>query len=576
MSSQSPTKMSQSPPKASCSFDRIVMGARFRRWSQRRHTWAAADAVTWFAAVWIAALVRRLYVAAPLGLPWLAATSMLAAGVFVGCATWRGLYGRGRVRGSYDEIIRLVQASALTGLVLVGVAVLPVRPGAIAGTIPVLATMVALAGALSLRVLARVVRARAGAALAPAADQIPTIMLGAGSAGRALIEQLRTDRDSHCQPIALLDDDPAKLGARVGGMTVLGDRSKLAELTWRYEARQLIVCVANADAATLREIRRQAGGLGLDMLVLPSQTERLGRPLTVADVRSVSLEDLIGRTHLPTDDDALRALLSGKSVLVTGAGGSLGAEITQRVAHLGASPITMLDIDQPALHTVQIDVQRLGKPLPEAVIADIRELHQVREAFEISQPTVVIHAAAIHDAPKLQASPEEAWRSNVIGTANVVESARAHNVALFVNVSSFAAEDPQTTLGASELLAERLTRSVATDAAGTFLSVRLPELVGSRHGALTALTEQLRRGLRVPSGDESPTSFLRVADAAQLVLDAMVHANSGRTYTISSDETTDLEDVAQALAWAGLPRDHSRSGAHRSAEAGAYAESTQP
>lgn len=551
MSSSSSTTAPENRPKPAPAVDRLITSVRVRRWARRRYAWAAVDAATWFVAVWVAAAIRRLYVSAPLGVFWLCVMALVTAVVFRGAASWRGLYDRGRVRGSYDEVMRLVQASLLTGLVTVAVSMLPFGPGAVAGTIPVLATLIALSGTLSLRLLARVARARISAL---AASQVPTIVLGAGAAARELLAQLRSSHDSPYQLVALLDDDSAKLGARVGGMRVLGDRSRLAELTWRYEIRQLLVCIADAEAGTLRGICADADRLGLDVLVLPSESERLGRPLTVSDFRKVRLDDLVGRARVSADDQALRALLGGKRVLVTGAGGALGAEITRRLSHLGAGPITVVDIDQPALHAAQLDVHRLGNSLPEAVIADVRDPQQVNEAFDMATPDVVIHAAAVHDAPRVEALPEEAWRTNVIGTANVLESARAHEASVFVNVSSYAADNPRTTLGASELLAERLTRSVASNTDGTFISVRLPDLVGVRHGALPVIQEQLRRDLPVGGPEADHVGLLRVSDAAQLVLEAVAGAHSGSTYTVHGGQNTGVEDVAQALAWSGSPQ----------------------
>ncbi len=530
--------------------DRLLASARVRRWARSRHAWAVADASTWFVAIGIAALIRRLYVSEPLDLAWLAATSLLSAAIFLLFARWRGLYDRGRVRGSYDDVMRLVQASGLAGLVLLGLVVSPIGLSEVAGTIPVLATAVAVSGTLSLRLFARLARARTRT-LTLTASRIPTIVLGAGAAARHLLEPMQSGADSPWHLVALLDDDPAKRGERVGGMTVLGDRSRLAELTWRYEARLLIVCIADADAATLHGICRDAGELGLDVLVLPSESERLGRPLTTADFRPVRLDDLVGRTRLSADDAAVRGLLHGKNVLITGAGGSLGAEITRRVSHAGAGRVVLADIDQPALHAVQLDVQRLGESFPEAVIADVREDQQVRELFDVAAPDVVIHAAAIHDAARVDALPEEAWRTNVIGTANVLESAQAHEVALFVNVSATAAGDHHSTLGASELLTERLTCSVAGDAAGTFVSVRVPDLVGARHSALSALHEQLRRDVTTGLDTTVQPGFLRVADAAQLVLEVMTTATRGRTYILAGRRSPEMEEVVAAMAWAG-------------------------
>lgn len=554
---------------ASAVLQRFDANPRIWLWARHRYTWALADGLTWFLAIWVAAIVRRLYVSAPLGVSSLLLTSLVAALLFWAAAAARGVYQRGRVRGSYDEMARVVQSSAATGVVLLALAL--IGPGGIAGTIPVLATALAVAGALALRVLARVLRVRNRARVSGtgrAANRVPTIVLGAGAAGRTLVQQLESDSGSSHQVVAVLDDDPAKRGVKVGGHTVPGGLARLARLVWRYDVRQLIVAIPSADADTLRRICRSADELELAVLVLPSETERLGRPLAISDLRPVGLDDLVGRARMPADSRAAEEFLYGKNVLVTGAGGALGAEIARRVTHLGASQITLLDIDQPALHAVQLDLQGTDAPLlGSAIIADVRDAHQVDAAFDIACPDVVIHAAAIHDAPRVDALPEEAWRTNVIGTANVLEAARSHGVSVFVNISSHAAHDAQTVLGASELIAERMTGSITEDAVqadARYFSVRLPDLVGVRHGTLATAQEQLRRNLPVTAASTAQAGFMRVADAAQVVLDAMHSVANGRVCTVRSSEAVDAEGISYALSWAASPHGYARAAGERS------------
>lgn len=561
---------------ASAILQRVDANPHMWSWARHRYTWALADGLTWFLAIWVAALLRRLYVSAPLGVSWLAVTSLAAAVIFWVFAAMRGLYQRGRVRGSYDEIVRVVQSSAATGLVLLAAAMLPLGPDAIAGTIPAIATALAMAGVLALRALARVLRVRnrtqrtAGGARA---GQVPTILLGAGAAARTLVQQLKADAGGAYQLVAVLDDDPMKTGVRLGDLTVRGDRSNLRTLTWRYDVRQLIVAIPSADADTLRGICRAADQLDLRVLVLPSESERLGRPLALADLRPVRVDDLVGRARLAPEGEACASLLRGKNVLVTGAGGTLGAEIARRVAHLGAGQITLLDIDQPALHAVQLDLQHQGEPLlGSAVIADIRDPQQVHAAFEIAAPHVVIHTAGIHDGPRVDALPEEAWRTNVIGTANLLDGARANGASVFVNVSSHAAADPQTVLGASQRIAERLTGSVADQAGARYFSVRLPDLVGVRHGGLATAQEQLRRDLPLTAVSTARAGYVRVHDAAQLVLQALATVPAGRVCTVRSADTVDADGISYALSWAGPPQLPSRASRDRSRPHGVHGE----
>jgi FlaA1/EpsC-like NDP-sugar epimerase len=276
----------------------------------------------------------------------------------------------------------------------------------------------------------------------------------------------------------------------------------------------------------------------------------------LADVRDINVEDLLGRHEIDIDVAGIADYLSGRVVLVTGAGGSIGSELSRQIARFGPAKLYLLDHDETALHSVELALY--GRALlthETSVLADIRDAVRVREVFEQVRPDVVFHAAALKHLPVLERHPEEAVKSNVWGTWNVLEAAIAVGTRHVVNISTDKAADPTSVLGYSKRISERLTAWVADTEELDYLSVRFGNVLGSRGSVVTTFQDQISRGAPITVTDPRVTRFfMTVSEACQLVIQAASRPHRGATLVLDMGEAVSIEELARTLAaHAGRP-----------------------
>ncbi len=482
----------------------------------------------------------------------LAALACLVGLTATGAGLFAGLYRHRYQRGSLDELTGIALAACAAGLVLlllslVRLAPAPALPRTVAG-----AGMFAVAAMLGGRHVLVGLRLRTRASTKEATD---IIVFGAGSAGTALVLRLLRDPAAKYRPVALLDDDPDKRRLRIGGVPVLGDRSAMAEAATRTGAGVLVIALAGESGSAIRDLSAEAERCGLVPKVIPSLNELLSGSARIEGVRDPRISDFLGRRPVQTDIAAIAGHFAGKRILVTGAGGSIGAELCRQIDRFSPAELIMLDRDESALHAVQLALR--GRALldsDETVLADIRDPCRVREVFERFRPQIVFHAAALKHLPLLERYPAEAVKSNVLGTQTVLEAAAAYGVTSFVNISTDKAADPVSVLGYSKRIAERLTAHMASESDGIYLSVRFGNVLGSRGSVLTALSAQVEEGGPVTVTHPDVTRyFMTVDEAVQLVLQAAVIGNSGEVLVLDMGEPVRIADIARRLA-AGASR----------------------
>jgi FlaA1/EpsC-like NDP-sugar epimerase len=307
--------------------------------------------------------------------------------------------------------------------------------------------------------------------------------------------------------------------------------------------------VPSADSALVRLLSERAQTAGLDVLVLPPVRQLLGDDVTVSDIRPLTEVDLLGRRELTTDIDSIAGYLTGRRVLVTGAGGSIGSELCRQIYRFAPESLVMVDRDESALHAVQLSIE--GRALldsPNVVLCDIRDEDRVREVFRRHRPAVVFHAAALKHLPLLELYPAEAVKTNIHGTENVLRAAVEVGVERLVNISTDKAADPASVLGYSKRIAEMLTSSVAGHAAGTFLSVRFGNVLGSRGSVLTAFRSQIESGGPVTVTEPDVTRyFMTVEEAVELVIQAGAVGRDGEALVLDMGEPVSIDEVARRL-----------------------------
>jgi FlaA1/EpsC-like NDP-sugar epimerase len=506
----------------------------------------SADALAWVTGLGLA-LVARYDFAVPPGqaadflvlLP-MALVVHLVVGVFF------GLYqGRWRM-GSFDEVAALVRAAVVTSALLFG-ANLAVADRPVPMSVPLAGGAMALVGTAGVRYAWRLLLERNRRPAGDASTRL--LVFGAGEGAAQVLRAMLSDPQSRYLPVALLDDDPGKRNLRIMHVPVMGNRAQLAEVAVRLGAESLLVAVPSAGAELVRELTELAKAVGLAVKVLPPVGELLGGRVEVDDIRTPTMADLLGRREIDTDVASIAGYLTGRRVLVTGAGGSIGAEVCRQVNHLAPSELIMLDRDESALHAVQLSLA--GRALldnPNLVVADIRDAARMSDVFERWRPQVVFHAAALKHLPLLEFHPCEALKTNVWGTENLLQAAAAAGVERFVNISTDKAAEPTSVLGYTKRIAERLTAHTARLADGTYLSVRFGNVLGSRGSVVGTFRSQIEAGGPVTvTHPEVTRFFMTVEEAVQLVIQAGAIGGDGEVLVLDMGEPVRIADVAQQL-----------------------------
>ncbi len=513
-------------------------------WFRRRLMQVSWDGFSWIVAVPLALLFRYDFnVSRSLMIIALFA-GLATAFVHIAAGSLFHLYQGRYVVGSFDEVLGVVVTSVFVGGL--GTVILLFIPGS---TFPrstfIIATGVAAASMLGARFLYR--GARQQRALNREGKR--TLIYGAGDAGSQIVTLMLNDRYNEYQPIGFIDDDPRKHHLRRSGIKVLGDSTQLEEICGRDEVEILLVAIAGIQAAELLELDQRMRPLGVTVTIIPTASEIVGGAVKLGDISDVTEEDLMGRRPIKTDEAEITAFIRGKRILVTGAGGSIGSELVRQIYRYRPSVLFLLDRDESALHHVQLTLDGSGHLMsPNLILADIRDAQRVNEVVKETEPEIIFHAAALKHLPLLERHPEEAFKTNVRGTANMLQAAMDHGVTHFVNISTDKAADPTSILGKSKLLTEQLTAGVPEDAKRTFVSVRFGNVLGSRGSVIETFRFQIENGGPVTVTDETVTRFfMTIREAAHLVLQAAVIGNHGETLILDMGSPLKIADLAQHM-----------------------------
>ena len=508
---------------------------------------AAADMVAWTVGLAVGCLERFDFRVSQIHVRELVFFALGAAVLQTVVGAAAGLYlGRWRV-GSLEEAGAIAaNVAVVAGLLLVSDAMFRAHPvplsSVMGGGFCALIVIGGSRTALRLTLERHQRRASAGT--------VRLLVFGAGEGGTQVIDAILRDRRCPYLPVALLDDAPSKRTLRIRGVHVEGGRDALPILASHYKAEALLIAIPSANRETVAELTALGQAAGLAVKVLPAVSELFGTLIDALDIRDVSEEDLLGRTMVDTDVASIAGYLTGKRVLVTGAGGSIGSELCRHIARFEPSELVMLDRDESGLHAVQLSLE--GRALldsPAVVLLDIRDRQAVFDCFRACQPEVVFHAAALKHLPLLEQYPGEAIQTNIGGTVNVLDVAIQTGVERFVNISTDKAADPISVLGAIKRIGERLTAHAATEASGIFLSVRFGNVLGSRGSVATTFRAQMEAGGPITVTDPDVTRyFMTAAEAVELVIQAGAIGRSGEVLVLDMGEPVRIADMAARFA----------------------------
>ena len=504
------------------------------------------DFTAWFVALLVAAVLRFEFRLESVPFVNLSILAVLIAGASLVVGFLTHLYRNRYVVGSLDELralaltIFLVTAFGGFAVVLFGnLWGLPRSTVFIAAPIFLL-----LSGGL--RAYLRFVRLRDALSMGTGRR---ALIYGAGDAAEALIPQLLGVPDAPYNPVVLVDDSPQKANRWIRGVPMGGQWKDLSQLVSQHEVDTVIVAIPSATSELLSKVYADASVLGLQVVVLPTLSEYLGGRKTASELRSVSIEDLLGRQSIELDSALIARLIAGKRVLVTGAGGSIGSELSRQIAGFGPASLTLVDRDETGLLIATMGIESAeNEPFHETYLVDIRDKDAVHALFQTRKPDVVFHAAALKHLPILEAFPHEAWKTNVEGTLNVLEASADVEVSVFVNISTDKAANPANALGKSKKLGEELTAWFGATSGKPYVSVRFGNVLGSRGSLIPVIAEQISAGGPVTITDKAATRyFMSIPEACQLVLQAAAQGEEGDVMVLDMGQPVSIDGIAKRM-----------------------------
>ncbi|MEO7255681.1 MAG: nucleoside-diphosphate sugar epimerase/dehydratase, partial [Casimicrobium sp.] len=380
-----------------------------------------------------------------------------------------------------------------------------------------------------------------------AAKGEPVLVLGAGAAGARLVSELAKSETWHV--VALLDDDHAKIGARVHDTRVVGPIDQAPLIAKRFGARHAIIAMPNSNHEARRRAVALAAEANLITLTVPSYDQLLSDDSPLAKLRSIELEDLLGRDPVTLDTSGIENWLKGKTVLITGAGGSIGTELCNQVARFHPGKLIMVDVSEFASHVVsEFMITRMPIERLEVYVGDVRDRTRMREIFSAEKPSVVFHAAAYKHVPLTESvNAWEAVRNNVLGTIVAAECAREVGTEKFVLVSTDKAVRASSIMGASKRLAELAILSLPPTPT-QFVGVRFGNVLGSNGSVIPKFREQIAAGGPVTVTHADMTRFfMSIPEAAQLVIQAGLMGQPRSLYVLNMGQPVRIVELAEEL-----------------------------
>lgn len=454
-------------------------------------------------------------------------------------------YGSKYRNASFDELLAIIPLTAATTLPLAGLAIAVGPLIGVPRSLPLIAAPLFLVMSGGFRLLVRISTLRR---LGRAQRKYRALVYGAGDMAEALIPRILRDQTSNFLPVGLIDDDPEKKGNAISGVKVLGPFQNLENLVAKTRASHLIVSIPRANSDQLSHIRQRAMLSGVDVSIVPSFDEILAKNSGVK-LRELGIEDLVGRRASTVDTTAIRNYLQDRTVLITGAGGSIGVELSRQVAQFKPGRLIFLDRDETGLQNASMATSDSALlDTAETVLADIRDKKSLEIVFSEMRPEIVFHAAALKHLPVLERYPLEAWKTNVIGTMNLLEVASTFGVRRFVNISTDKAAAPTSVLGKSKRLAEQLTAHYSTITKESYISVRFGNVLGSRGSLVPAIAHYIENDLPVIITDPEATRyFMTIKEACQLVLQAGSEAHASAILMLDMGDPVRINDIAERM-----------------------------
>jgi FlaA1/EpsC-like NDP-sugar epimerase len=502
-----------------------------------------ATVAAWFGAYWLRfnlAIPDEYGVAALSTLRWVVP---LEAAVFWYFGLYRGMWRF----ASLPDLKRILKAVAVVAAAVPIALILFRVPAVVPRTVLLLNPALLLLIIGGSRFLYRALKEhRMGALLA---ESRPVLIIGAGAAADILLRELARPTSKY-RVTGLLDDDPAKRGRLVQGVAVLGLTAEIDVWSRQTGVRDVVLAIPSLGHAERKAMVERCTDLGLNLLTMPGLDDIMAGRVTVSSLRKIELDDLLGRDPVNLDNAGLMECLSGRVIMVTGAGGSIGAELCRQIAHFKPSRMVFVEQSEFALYQLEQEFVRLNPNQAIACLAgDVRDAARMRTIMAAHRPAMVYHAAAYKHVPLMEgANAMEALTNNVLGTAVVARAACAAGAEKFVMVSTDKAVNPTNVMGASKRLAEMVCQSLQREQGTRFVSVRFGNVLGSSGSVIPKFQQQIEAGGPITVTHPDITRyFMSIPEAAQLVLQAGLMGRGGEIFVLDMGEPVKIADLARLM-----------------------------
>jgi FlaA1/EpsC-like NDP-sugar epimerase len=375
------------------------------------------------------------------------------------------------------------------------------------------------------------------------------LIAGAGAAGVMLLRQIEGNRSLGLEAIGFVDDDAAKQNHQLAGLPVLGTLSDITDVCREHEIQEVLIAMPTAAGTVLRDLIKATSGHGITVRTLPGISDILSGRFDPFALRQVEIQDLLRREPVKTDLKQVQSLATERTVLITGAGGSIGSELCRQVCGLEPERVVLVGHGENSIFSIQQELHAHFPHLPiHAIIADVKSGAQMHRVFEQFQPTTVFHAAAHKHVPLMEENLAEAVLNNVLGTRNVIEAAAEAGVKHLVMISTDKAVRPTSVMGATKRIAEQLVQAMAEEHELNFVAVRFGNVLGSRGSVVPTFLKQIAAGgpLTV-THPEMRRYFMTIPEAVQLVLQAGTMGRGGEVFVLDMGEPVKIADLAADL-----------------------------
>jgi FlaA1/EpsC-like NDP-sugar epimerase len=372
------------------------------------------------------------------------------------------------------------------------------------------------------------------------------LIVGAGDAGAILAREINQRYFKEKKVVGFIDDEPSKINQYFLGTKVLGRRCEIPDIVEEHQVDEIIIAMPSADSEVIKETVWQCKMANCSAKIVPGIYQMIDGQESVQQLREVDLEDLLRRDPVKLDLENISSYLTGKRVLVTGAGGSIGSELCRQIARMSPSMLLLLGKGENSIYEIDNELKdKFGHITTEPIIADVRDAARLQDIFAIYRPEVVFHAAAHKHVPLMEAHPIEAVRNNIFGTKNVAEAADRFDVKNFVMISTDKAVNPTSVMGTTKRVAELIIQNLSRKSATKFVAVRFGNVLGSRGSVIPLFKRQIAKGGPITvTHPDMQRYFMTIPEASQLVLQAGSMANGGEVFVLDMGKPVKIVDMA--------------------------------